>query len=88
MESMTLEDYMVPVKPKIQGTYNLHNAFASENLDFFIMLSSVSGILGRRGQANYAAGHTFQDAFARRYNAQENNKVSFLSLDYLFHDEV
>jgi hypothetical protein len=34
-------------------------------MDFFIMLSSISGLVGTTGQANYAAGNTFQDALAR-----------------------
>ncbi len=33
------------------------------NLDFFTMLSSISGVMGQKGQANYAAGNVFQDAF-------------------------
>lgn len=36
-----------------------------KKLDFFILLSSGSGIVGNRGQANYVAGNTFQDALAR-----------------------
>jgi acyl carrier protein len=34
-------------------------------MGFFIMLSSISGLVGTTGQANYAAGNTFQDALAR-----------------------
>jgi len=34
-------------------------------MDFFILLSSISGIYGSPGQSNYAAGCTFQDALAR-----------------------
>lgn len=33
-------------------------------LDFFIMISSLVGIVGNGGQGNYAAGCAFQDAFA------------------------
>ncbi|KAI1281091.1 KR domain-containing protein [Xylaria sp. FL0933] len=35
------------------------------NLSFFILLSSISGIIGNPGQSNYAAGCTFQDALAQ-----------------------
>ncbi|CAG8889923.1 unnamed protein product [Penicillium egyptiacum] len=28
------------------------------------MLSSISGVIGQKGQANYAGGNAFQDAFA------------------------
>jgi hypothetical protein len=34
-------------------------------MDFFIMVSSMAGIFGSRGQSNYAAGNTFQDELAR-----------------------
>lgn len=50
--------------PKVVGTWNLHSLLPLD-LDFFIMLSSVSGIVGNRGQANYNAGNTFQDELAR-----------------------
>lgn len=62
-ESMTHERWLAATRPKIQGTWNLHNILP-KHLDFFIMLSSASGINASRGQSNYAAGNTFQDAFA------------------------
>jgi KR domain len=34
-------------------------------LDFFIMLSSMAGIIGNPGQANYSAAGTYQDALSQ-----------------------
>jgi hypothetical protein len=61
---MLFEDWRAATKPKIQGSWNLHELLPS-SMDFFIMLSSVAGIFGSRGQSNYAAGNTFQDELAR-----------------------
>ena len=69
-ENMTHSQWMEAIRPKIQGTWNLHCASLSEpcakgGLDFFVMLASISGFVGNRGQANYAAGNSYQDALAR-----------------------
>ncbi|KAI0485708.1 putative polyketide synthase [Xylaria cf. heliscus] len=67
-ETMTHDDYHITLYPKIAGTWNLHNAALSEQtepLDFFTMLSSISSVVGNKGQANYAAANSFLDAFAR-----------------------
>lgn len=63
-DNMTYHDWQVAVRPKIQGSWNLHEALPLE-LDFFIMLSSASGVMGAKSLANYAAGGTFQDALAQ-----------------------
>ncbi|KAK3307388.1 uncharacterized protein B0T15DRAFT_484525 [Chaetomium strumarium] len=68
LETMTLDDYRTAIHAKVQGTWNLHVASQEAGprhaLDFFTMLSSTSGIIGNKGQANYAAANTFLDAFA------------------------
>jgi NADPH:quinone reductase-like Zn-dependent oxidoreductase len=62
-ENMTHSDWVAATGPKIQGSWNMHEILPA-NLDFFIMLSSTSGIIGNPGQANYAAGNTFQNGLA------------------------
>ena len=63
---MTVEDFHETIRSKVQGTWNLHAAAAEMKvgLDFFTMLSSASGIIGQKGQANYAAANVFLDSFA------------------------
>lgn len=50
--------------PKVAGTLAL-DATVTENLDFFMLFSSVASSLGLPGQADYTAANAFQDAFAR-----------------------
>lgn len=61
---MSLADWQIAVACKVQGTWNLHHAMPSD-LDFFFMSGSISGSFGTPGQANYAAGNTFLNAFAQ-----------------------
>lgn len=64
-EQMTFEDYEAVLRSKVFGAENFHNALSNTPLDFFVMLSSVAGIVGNRGQAAYAAANTYLDALAR-----------------------
>lgn len=63
-ELATYQDWIDVVQPKYQGAWNTHNALSDHKLDFFIMLSSVSVVIGNRGQAAYAAANSFLDDFA------------------------
>ncbi|ETS75485.1 hypothetical protein PFICI_12429 [Pestalotiopsis fici W106-1] len=65
-DSMSVTEYHEAVTCKVQGTWNLHVAAEKLgfNLSFFTMLSSISGVVGNRGQANYSAANVFLDAFA------------------------
>ncbi|KAK4244100.1 polyketide synthase [Corynascus novoguineensis] len=66
LEHMTLEDHKGALAPKVQGSWNLHQYFAAQDdLDFYIMLSSLIGVMGFASQSNYSAGGAFQDALAR-----------------------
>jgi myxalamid-type polyketide synthase MxaB len=54
--------------PKVSGAWNLHRLTSHHPLDFFVMFSSATSILGTAGQGNYAAANAFLDAlvFYRR----------------------
>jgi acyl carrier protein len=91
---MTLADHNAALAPKVQGSWNLHEYFASQDdLDFYIMLSSLIGVMGFASQANYSAGGAFQDALARHRVEQGLPGVSIdlgivKSVGYLAEDEA
>ncbi|KUI60224.1 Lovastatin diketide synthase LovF [Cytospora mali] len=65
LDTMTHDDFTASTRIKVDGTLGLIRAFASPGLAFFIMLSSVAGVVGSSGQGNYNAGNTVQDALAQ-----------------------
>ncbi|KAK6860627.1 polyketide synthase [Apiospora arundinis] len=60
----TFDHWKETTGPKIRGAWFLHETF--DELDFFVSLSSVDGIVGHHGQSIYSATCTFLDAFAQQ----------------------
>ncbi|MES0334802.1 MAG: SDR family NAD(P)-dependent oxidoreductase, partial [Candidatus Magnetobacterium sp. LHC-1] len=50
--------------PKAVGALNLHKLTKSTDLDFFVMFSSISSLIGNPGQGNYASANAFLDGLA------------------------
>ena len=74
-----MDDWNAVVRPRVQGAWNLHNALLGTQLDFFVMLASLAGIVGTRGQAAYAASNTFLDAFAN-YRSRQGLPASTIDI--------
>jgi acyl transferase domain-containing protein/acyl carrier protein len=50
--------------PKVNGGWNLHLLTRNIPLDFFVVFSSATSVLGSPGQSNYAAANAFLDSLA------------------------
>jgi len=57
-------------QPKVYGTYVLEQVLAGRELDFCIVFSSLSSVLGGLGFVGYTAANSFLDAFVIRHNQQ------------------
>ncbi|KAM4060577.1 KR domain-containing protein [Hirsutella rhossiliensis] len=62
LDTMTWEQWKGALGPKVQDTKNLDDLFAGPDVDLFIVLSSVTSVVGNMGQSNYTAGGTQSEA--------------------------
>ncbi|MCG7407083.1 SDR family NAD(P)-dependent oxidoreductase [Paenibacillus sp. ACRRX] len=62
------EEVQDVLAPKVAGVVHLDEASKDENLDFFLLFSSIAGALGNPGQADYAMGNAFMDRYVKYRN--------------------
>lgn len=65
---------------KIRGTINLEKALKGIELDFCLLISSLSAALGGLGLAAYSAANLFMDAFAKKHNSKQD--VPWISINW------
>ena len=65
------------LSPKISGAIALHRAFPPATLDFFVLYSSIGGLVGTSGQSSYASGNAFLDTLAAHRRSQGDNAIAF-----------
>ncbi|KAL5371652.1 hypothetical protein DPSP01_014110 [Paraphaeosphaeria sporulosa] len=75
---MPFSDWQQSTRPKVQGAQNLHDTLKDQPLDFFLMTSSVSGILGTPAQSNYAAANAYLDSLAAHRRSLGLNATSIV----------
>ncbi|KAG5751636.1 hypothetical protein H9Q70_005692 [Fusarium xylarioides] len=74
--NITFKQWELTMQSKVNTSKNLHELLPKD-LDFFILLSSLAGVVGQMASANYASGYAYQDALARYQRAHSQKALSF-----------
>jgi polyketide synthase PksN len=81
-------NFKAVLDPKVQGTYLLDKLTKQDDLDFFVLFSSVSSFIYEEGQSDYTAANCFMDSYAyfRKKNTVSINWPAWeetgMALDY------
>ncbi|KAI3391679.1 hypothetical protein diail_6958, partial [Diaporthe ilicicola] len=78
-DNMSFAQWRHAIEPKTKGSRNLLANIWPGDKPFFILLSSITGVIGNTAQANYASGNTFEDALAR--HARTHLGINATSID-------
>ncbi|MDT5317628.1 MAG: hypothetical protein QOD88_150, partial [Mycobacterium sp.] len=70
LSQQSLERFRTTLAPKAFGAHHLDRLTKKDDLDFFIVSSSVSSLFGSPGQANYATANALLDGLVAERKAQ------------------
>ncbi|HEY7991453.1 MAG TPA: SDR family NAD(P)-dependent oxidoreductase [Stellaceae bacterium] len=70
LAKLTRERFDAVVRPKVLGAFNLHEATCERVLDWFVLYSSATTVIGNPGQASYVAANLYLEGLARYRRAR------------------
>ena len=73
IQNKQMKDVETVLSSKVLGTLNLHHVFIKEQLEFFCLYSSIAGVFGKVGQADYAYANSYLNKFVtyREYERKQ-----------------
>ena len=69
VEQLQWKQFERVFEAKVYGSWHLHELTRDRALDFFLMFSSTSAVMGAAGQGNYSAANAFMDGVAHHRRA-------------------
>ncbi|KAI0102477.1 putative equisetin synthetase [Nemania sp. FL0031] len=81
-DGLTFENLTTVLDPKVTGTQLLDELFYDTPLEFFIVMSSLTSVVGNSGQSNYTAANMFMVGLAeqRRKRGVAGSAIAISSL--------
>ena len=64
LSNMSYDQMIRVIQPKVNGSNTLDDIFHADELDFFVLFSSLSCVYGRQGQANYGVANMYMIGLA------------------------
>ncbi len=69
LDQMDWGRFSAVTAPKVKGSWLLHSATLRDELDHFVLFSSILSLIGSPGQSNYTAANAFLDALTEHRRA-------------------
>ncbi|GCF07146.1 hypothetical protein KDI_07100 [Dictyobacter arantiisoli] len=79
---MSEERFLATLSAKVDISVRMAQVFQQERLDFVLFFSSINSFMRQAGQSNYAAGSTFEDAFAHQLAKDWSCNVRVINWGY------